>query len=199
MKHVGKMKNNSARVAIVYRTLPGDPHSALVVGTQGLTDMHHDGLMTVVESESGQQANELADVLAVRKFADGTNMLAFLHTNGHLKKVPTSQVTVTPQLNANHIALDELNNLIADQKGVQLEDLAVNDGSESKTVATKKPASKKAESTEEVVTESAGGDFELTPAELRSRADALFKQAQALRKQADSIDPPKKKTVKAEA
>jgi hypothetical protein len=197
MKHVGKMKNNGAKVAIVYRTLPGDPHSALVVGTQGLTDMHHDGLMTVVESESGQQANELADVLAVRKFADGTNMLAFLHTNGHLKKVPTSQVTVTPQLNANHIALDELNNLIAEQKGVQLEDLAVNDGSESKTVATKKPATKKDDAVDS--SSSTGGDFELTPAELRSRADALFKQAQALRKQADSIDPPKKKTAKAEA
>lgn len=189
------MKNNGAKVAIVYRTLPGDPLSALVVGTQGLTDMHHDGLMTVVESESGQQANELADVLAVRKFADGTNMLAFLHTNGHLKKVPTVNVTVTPQLNANHIQLDELNVLIAEQKGIALEDLAVNDGSEAKKVAPKKKATTP---TEESV-EDANSDFELTPAELRSRADALFKQAQALRKQADAIDPPKKKTAKAEA
>lgn len=188
------MKNNGAKVAIVYRTLPGDPTSALVVGTQGLTDMHHDGLMTVVESESGQQANELADVLAVRKFADGSNMLAFLHTNGHLKKVPTTNVTVTPQLNSNHIQLDELNVLIAEQKGIALEDLAVSDGSEVKKVASKKPATKQTDEASEVTT----SNFELTPAELRSRADALFKQAQALRKQADAIDPPKKKTAKAE-
>jgi hypothetical protein len=189
MKHVGKMKNNGARVAVVYRTLPGDPSNALVVGTQGLSDMHHDGLMTVVESESGQQANELADILAVRKFADGSNMLAFLHTNGHLKKVPTSNVTVTPKLNGNHIPLDELNVLIAEQKGIALEDLAVTDGSEAKTVATKKTATSKAEST----ADTAGG-LDLTPAEMRSRADALFKQAQTLRKQADELDPPKKKT-----
>ena len=58
MKHVGKMTNNSARVVIVYRTLPGDALSALVVCTQGLTDMYHEGLMTVVESDSGQSANE---------------------------------------------------------------------------------------------------------------------------------------------
>ena len=195
MKHIGKMKNNAAKVVIVYRTLPGDPHSALVIGTQGLTDMYHDGLMTVVESDSGQQANELADVLAVRKFADGTNMLAYLHTNGYLKKVPTSNVTVTPKVNSDHIQLDELNVLIAEQKGVLLEELAVNDGSEEKTVANKKSATKKSE----VVTESPDSGLDLTPAELRSRADALFKQAQTLRKQADSLDPPKKKTTKAEA
>ena len=45
MKHVGKMKNNSAKVAVVYRTLPGDPQSALVVGTNGLSDAYHDTLM----------------------------------------------------------------------------------------------------------------------------------------------------------
>jgi hypothetical protein len=188
MKHVGKMKNNGARIAVVYRTLPGDPSNALVVGTQGLSDMHHDGLMTVVESESGQQANELADILAVRKFADGSNMLAFLHTNGHLKKVPTSNVVVTPKLNGDHIQLDELNLLIAEQKGIALEDLAVTDGTEAKTVATKKTATSKAGSTADTT-----GGLDLTPAELRSRADALFKQAQTLRKQADAIDPPKKK------
>lgn len=71
-KHVGKMKNNSARVAVVYRTLPGDSKSALVVGTNGLTDSYHDSLMSLIESDSGQQAGELAEVLAVRRFPDGT-------------------------------------------------------------------------------------------------------------------------------
>jgi hypothetical protein len=41
-KHVGKMKNNAARIAIIYRTLPGDASSALVVGTNGLPDAYHD-------------------------------------------------------------------------------------------------------------------------------------------------------------
>ena len=68
MKHVGRMKNNGARVAIAYRTLPGDPHSALVIGTQGLGDSYHDTLMSLIESDAGQQTNELAEVLAVRFF-----------------------------------------------------------------------------------------------------------------------------------
>jgi hypothetical protein len=192
MKHVGKMKSNSARVVVVYRTLPGDPHSALVVGTQGLTDMYHDGLMTVVESDSGQAANELAELLAVRKFADGSNMLAHLHSNAHLVKVPTNTVVMTPDTKSQ-IPLDELNNLIATQKGIKLEDLAVNDGSDqSKTVADKKETS--------TVSKSETKGIELSPAEMRSRADALFKEAQRLRKDADALDPPKtKKTAKAEA
>jgi hypothetical protein len=195
MKHVGKMKNNSARVVIVYRTLPGDPHSALVVGTQGLGDSYHDTLMTIVESESGQQANELADVLAVRRFPDGSNMLGYLHGNGHLIKVKTALVNVTPDSQTT-IPLNELNELVAKQKGVSIEDLAVNDGSQQ-TKDKKKREAKKIVTEDETpkVTET----FEMSPAELRSRADALFKQAQVLRKQADELDPPKKKATTARA
>lgn len=188
MKHVGKMKNNAARVVIAYRTLPGDAHSALVVGTQGLGDSYHDTLMTVVESETAQQANELADILAIRRFPDGSNMLGYLHNNGHLVKVKTSQVNVTPD-SQTVISLDELNLIIAKQKGIALEDLAVGDGKQKDKKAANTPEV-------EVIKDQATG-LELTPAELRSRADALFKQAQVLRKQADELDPPKKK-VKAE-
>ena len=191
MKHVGKMKNNSARVAVVYRTLPGDPHNCLVVGTQGLGDSYHDTLMTVLESDNGQQANELADILSARRFPDGSNMLGYLHNNGHLIKVKTTLVNMTPD-SQTMIALNELNEIIAAQKGITIDELAVNDGSQKK--AEKKVAPKKAVDT----SADSKSDFELSPAELRSRADALFKQAQQLRKQADEMDPPKKKTVKAE-
>lgn len=189
MKHVGKMKNNSARVAIVYRTLPGDPYSCLVVGTQGLGDSYHDTLMTVIESESGQQANELADILAVRRFPDGSNMLGYLHSNDHLIKVKTSLVNVTPD-SKTAISLDEMNELIAKQKGVDISELAVTDGSQQ-SKEKKKAESKKivTEEKKEVSSDS----FEMTPAEMRSRADALYKQAALLRKQADDLDPPKKK------
>ena len=193
MKHVGKMKNNSARVVIAYRTLPGDPLSALVVGTQGLGDSYHDTLMTIVESESAQQANELADVLAVRRFPDGSNVLGYLHNNGHLIKVKTNLVNVTPD-SQTIISLNELNDIIATQKGVPLEDLAVGDGSQKnkKLVEKKNPVAQEYVDPEK--TDSNNSDFSLSPAELRSRADSLFKQAQVLRKQADELDPPKKKT-----
>ena len=204
MKHVGKMKNNGARIAIAFRTLPGDVYSALVIGTNGLPDMYHDNLMSLIESESAQQANELADILAVRKFPDGVNMLEWLHTNGHLKKVPTKGVVVTPD-SKNNIMLDELNKLIAEQKGLpRIEDLNpapdVTDVVTAKTnAASEYTGAKVMETTpakEEPKAESKG--FELTPAEMRSRADALFKEAQRLRKEADAQDPPKKK-AKADA
>lgn len=197
MKHVGKMKNNSARVAVVYRTLPGDPHSALVVGTQGLVDSYHDTLMSLLESDQGQQANELADILAVRKFPDGNVMLGYLHANGHLKKVPTNMVHMTPDSQTT-LPLDQLNRLIAEQKGVALEDLAVSDGSQkgknTKKVETVDIAEVKEVSNVEKKT------FELSPAEMRSRADALYKEAARLRKEADALDPPKskKKSAKVE-
>jgi hypothetical protein len=187
MKHVGRMKNNGARVAIAYRTLPGDPHSALVIGTQGLGDSYHDTLMSLIESDAGQQSNELAEVLAVRRFPDGSVMLGYLHQKGHLKKVPTANVLVTPDTQTQ-IALNELNVIIAKQKGVELEDLAVSDGSPKKPKTTQK-----VEVSESVATDTKTTTFEMTPAEMRSRADALYKEAARLRKDADTMDPPKSK------
>ena len=58
MKHVGKMKNNNAKVAIVFRTIPGDPYSALVCGTNQLGDSYHNALIDLIQESSAQQANE---------------------------------------------------------------------------------------------------------------------------------------------
>jgi hypothetical protein len=196
MKHVGKMKNNSARVAVVYRTIPGEVNSALVVGTNGLSDAYHDTLMGVIESESGQQANELADVLAVRRFTDGEVMLSWLHTRGHLKKVPTNLVLMTPTTQAQ-IPLNELNQLIADQRGISLEKLAVNDGSQQ----DKKSAKAKEIISDEVVVPvevtEVIPELPVTAADLRSMADKLSKQAAEMRRKADEMAPPVKKTAKA--
>jgi hypothetical protein len=191
MKHVGKMKNNGARIVIAYRTIPGDPTSALVVGTNQLQDSYHDSLMSLVESDTGQQADELADVMAVRRFPDGSNMLQFVHANGMLQKVPTAGVIITPD-NKTSIPLDELNNVIAEQKGVTLEQLAIKDGSNSTVPTIGEKASAKS-ATEEVVIETSKAEVELSPTEMRSRADALYKEAAKLRKTADELDPPKSK------
>jgi hypothetical protein len=185
MKHIAKMKNNSARIVVAYRTIPGESSSALVIGTQGLPDAYHDSLMQLVQEDAGQQANELADVLAVRKFPDGTNMLEFLHTRGHLKKVPTNLVLMTPNTQQT-IPLDELNVMIAEQKGVALDDLAVNDG----TTTSSAPS-------EVVVDEvSVAPTATPTPSSLRSKADELLAEAKALRELADSLDAPKAKATK---
>ena len=191
MKHVGRMKNNGAKIAVAYRTIPGDPHSCLVIATNGLPDAFHDAFMSVLESDSGQQADELADILTARRFPDGSNMLGYLHTNNLLTKVKTSAVNILPNNNTS-ISLDELNLLIAQQKGIALEELAVKSES-GQRVPVKNVEPVKIEEAPAAPKQ----EFELTPTELRSRADALFKQAQQLRKKADELDPPKKK-VKAE-
>lgn len=205
MKHVGKMVNNGAKVAVVYRTLPGDSGSALVVGTGSLPDSWHDSLMNLLQDISGQQANELADILSVRKFPDGSTMLEALHVNGHLKKVPTSGVMMIPSSNAQ-ILLSELNQLIAEQKGVAVDQLAITDGV-NPNPRTKKSADLSdtlniKEDVTRTTSASVNGETavveeeDLSPTQMRSRADALFKQAQVLRKQADAMDPPKPKTKK---
>lgn len=190
------MSNNGAKVVIAYRTIPGDSSSALVIGTNSLGDAYHDAIMNLVQDPSGQQANEFADVLAVRKFPDGTNMLEWLHTRGHLKKVPTKMVMVTPNTQTS-IALDELNKIIAEQKGISIDDLAVTEDGADKKPTAKSDVTKTSSSSVNEGESTASADEDtskLTPTQLRSRADKLFKEAQALRKQADSIDPPKKKT-----
>lgn len=208
MKHVGKMKNNNAKIVVAYRTIPGDPYHALVIGTGNLGDAYHDSLMSLVQDSAGQSANELADILAVRKFPDGSNMLQWFHERGYLKKVPTSMVLMTPTPQSS-IQLDELNLLIAEQKGVSLEDLAINEG-DSKSKAKKEDASKTTsqsvsgeiyEESNEIITTEKVVEQPLNAAQLRSKADALYKEAAKLRKQADEMDPPKKKakTTKAEA
>lgn len=200
MKHVGKMANNGAKVVVAYRTLPGDSSSALVIGTTSLSDSWHDALMNLVQEISGQQANELADLLAVRKFPDGQNMLEALHKRGLLKKVPTAGVIMTPNSTAS-IPLNELNEIIAQQKGITVDQLAITDGRQpnkktppkddpTRTTSSTVNAGDNGVTTQEIIAE------DLSPTQLRSKADALFKQAQTLRKQADEIDPPKSKKKK---
>jgi hypothetical protein len=202
MKHVGKMKNNSAKVVVAYRTIPGDPHSALVVGTQGLGDSYHDSMMSLLETNEAQTANELADVLASRRFPDGSVMLNYLHTYGHLKKVPTNLVLMTPN-SQTAIPLNELNEIIATQKGISLEDLAVSDGAPKAQEPARKTETLDVpkEIVDPVIStplETKAIEQEVTPADLRSMADKLFKEAQALRKKADELDPPKKKAKTAQ-
>lgn len=200
LKHIGKMKNNGAKIAVVYRTLPGDAYNALVVGTNSLQDSYHDALMSLIQSDAGQSANELADILSVRKFPDGSNMLEFLHVKGYLKKVPTDGVLMTPTT-TDQISLDQLNQVIAEQKGVSIDELAITDGVNPNPKTNKDNAPKADSEIKDTSLTSVTIEDNLSPTQLRSKADALFKQAQALRRKADEIDPPKskKKSVVVEA
>jgi hypothetical protein len=114
IKHVGK--HNSRKVVILYRTVPNETHMALVAYSDSLPRIVHDMVMQTLEAQTGQQADQLADALFRTTLADGTNTLNTLHSAGLIKKIPTSQIIVTPTSSAT-IRLDELNDMLEKMKG----------------------------------------------------------------------------------
>jgi hypothetical protein len=197
LKHIGRFKGNGRKVAVVFRTLPDDPESALVVQTENLADAEHDTLINMLESNAGQTADELADAMQRTQLTDGSVMLANFHVNGKLTKVKTSDVEMTPDMKTT-ISLDELNKVIAEQKGVSVADLAVG-GSSVETIATGGTVP----SGESAATISAAKEQPLTDDALannmRADADRLFKEATELRKKAEDLSPTTKGKSSAKA
>ena len=93
IKHVGQMKGNGNKVAVVYRTVPGDSKSAVVIQTSKISPADHDALMKVIESNQGQSAFELHEVLGRNMTPDGQSMLLKFHQGGFMQKVPTGIFT----------------------------------------------------------------------------------------------------------
>jgi hypothetical protein len=204
IKHIGRMKATGRKVVVAYRTLPGESDSALVVPTEALSPEQHDALMTLVESNAGQNAYEFAEALARTHFSDGQIMLNQLHFSNRLAKVKTSDVEMTPNLHAS-IDLAQLNQIIAEQRGISVNDLALGNAvsTDPKTIATVNDLAPQPEETFEVKQPSATteplSDSDIAR-NLRSQADAMYKEAAKLRAQAEELAPSKKKTaaVKAE-
>ena len=141
IKHIGKMKNTGTRVLVVFRTLPGDSHTALVLPTTTLPDAYHNSLMSLVETDQAQQAFELGEMMFVRLFPDGRPMLQAMQQDNRLQKVATDTVIMTPT-NQSEVLLADLNVLIAEQKNCSIDDLCTfvkgyqkDDKAEVKTVA----------------------------------------------------------------
>lgn len=202
LKHVGKVKNTGSKVLVVFRTLPGESNTALVLPTATLPDIYHNSIMELVETDMAQQSYELGEIMFVRSFPDGRNMLQAMQADGRLQKVATDNITMTPTP-VSEIPLDQLNVLIAEQKNCTIDDLCTfvkgykkDDAAEVQTAATVnevKPAAPvkplQASNNEPLTDESIAKSY-------RSQADALYKEAALLRKQADELDPPKRKAAK---
>jgi len=196
LKHIGRMKKTGRKVAVVFRTLPGEPESCLVCPTENLRDADHDLLMTLIESNTGQVADELADAMQRTPLGDGSIMLARFHTAGHLTKVTTAGVEMTPNP-STVISLDKLNEEIAQQKGVDIKDLAVG-GSSVEEVGEVRTLETPGASAESQTAETPLSDEKLAT-KLRADADGLFKEATDLRKQAEELSPSKKTTARGKA
>ena len=113
VKHIGK--HNDRKVAVVFRTIPGMDHMCLVIYPETIPAHWHDAIMKVLESDVGQQAEELADALHRNLLPDGRNILETLHREGMLKKVNTEQIIMTPTTTST-VRLDELNKILTEMK-----------------------------------------------------------------------------------
>lgn len=194
LKHVGRLVTNKKRVVVAFRTLPGDANSALVVATESLKDQDHDALIKVVESNAGQTAYELAEAMDRASLPEtGESMLTSFHKRGILVRVATSEVEMIPN-SSTSVILSDLNRMIADQRGISIEDLTIKPGDEPKVTEVgsvneiKAPVAEAVEQSDGILT-----DEDLAK-QYRSQADTMFKEAQRLRKEADELSPSKKKS-----
>ncbi len=202
IKHIGK--HNNKKIAIIFRSIAGEDHMALVAYTETLPKLYHDAIIGVIESPVGQDAAELADVLFRNKLADGRNILQAMHKEGMIKKVPTKQVIVTPNL-TSHIRLDELNEIVdgmeaGGEAAKKMKELDENSGMvEPYTRAAKADAADVAD----LASADTGLDDVDIAANLDAQADKLALEAKSmiaeskrLKAEAKSMKPKKKATAK---
>ena len=197
------MKSTNKKVLVAYRTLPGDAYSCLVVATESLDDQFHNAIINLVESPAAQEAYEFAEALDRTQFPDGSRMLPSLHARGRLIKVSTANVEMTPTIGVS-ILLSELNQIIAEQRGVAIDGLCIspssNDKAEAKEIARVQEVSNAAKTTSASINEAEqAAVVNLTPEEqakdYRSKADKLAKEAAAFRRMAEELVPTKKKST----
>lgn len=206
LKHIGRIKNTGAKTLVVFRTLPGESNMSLVLPVAQLPDQYHDALMNLVETDQAQDAFEFGEIMHIRPFPDGRPMLRAMQADNRLLKVPTDTVIMTPTTNDN-ILLADLNTLIAEQKNCTIDDLCtfVSGAPQAKSEAKSNAAVKEnipGVDSPSPIRAQAATDAVLSDKDIaksyRSQADALYKEAARLRKDADSLDPVIKKIKKLE-
>lgn len=202
LKHVGRLISTGKKCLVAFRTLPGDAHNCLIIPTENLPDSYHDAIINLVESTGGQDAYELGEVLARTQFPDGSIMLSALHAQRRMVAMPTNQIEMIPRPGTT-IVLSELNQIIAEQRGVPVDEISVKqDPSKIAEKAAIKDdptkttsASVNADETTTTATSSEPMTPEQQAKEYRSKADKLAKEAAAFRRMAEELVPTKKKTT----
>jgi hypothetical protein len=207
LKHIGRTKNTGVKLLVVFRTLPGESNMALVLPVANLSDSYHDSIMTLVETDQAQDAFEFGEIMFTRTFPDGRPMLQALQADGRLQKIATDTIIMTPTTQ-DQVELSQLNILIAEQKNCAVDDLyTFVSGAPKKSDATVEDIAKVKDLAPSVDTDipapvraQAASTEVLSDRDIaksyRSQADAMYKEAARLRKEADELDPPQKKIAK---
>jgi hypothetical protein len=122
IKHVGRHAGTGQRLSVVFMSLPDEPDSALAVYSDTLPDRYHDSYMEAIESNEGQSTNNLYEVLSRKVFWHGKVMLDTLHSEGHLSKIPTNQIIMTPNTQTN-VPLNEINDAMNSTEDTTVENV----------------------------------------------------------------------------
>jgi hypothetical protein len=197
LRHVGK--HGDRKVAVIFREVPGEPHMCLVTYPEVLNQHIHDPLIQCIESDIGQNSENLADALNRTHTKDGVIILQKLHSEGMLKKIRTESVVMTPAPNTK-IKLDELNKILNEMK--QGEEAVKKLAEMDKQMGMQDPAQVARRMRGDKTPAPAGSDAALSDTSLaqnlRDQADrmnreakGLMAEAQRLLKEAAALDPVK--------
>ena len=202
LKHVGRMKGTNKKCIVAFRTLPGDAYSCLVIPTESLDDSYHNSIINLVESPAGQASYEFAEAMDRTSFSDGSRMLPSLHAKGKLVKIGTDSIEMLPRPGVS-ILLSELNQIIAEQRGLAVDGLSIQPelsdqrNAEKAVQAEKTEVAKQTATVTETAVEEVAMPTTFDSAEdqakfYRSQADKLAKEAAAMRRKAEELVPTKK-------
>ncbi len=171
LKHVGQIDTTGKKCVVVFREIPGETDSCLVVETESLPQLYHDDVINAIESDSAQEDMDFYKYASRSVLHDGRNMLEAFHVSGWLKKMPTTQITMLPTREIK-IRLDDLN--------VQLNQLN-NTGKTTSGDVNNPPA-------EESKTPGVLSDSQIAN-QMRSQAAFFKKEAERLFAEAEELDP----------
>jgi hypothetical protein len=180
LKHVGQIDATGKKCVVVFREIPGEESSCLVVETESLPQLYHDDLINAVESDSAQEDMDFYKYASRTVLHDGRNMLEAFHLSGWLRKLPNNQVTMLPTREVT-IRLDELNRQIN-----QLNDAGKTTSGDINNAAV----------VEETKPAGVLDDSQIAN-QMRSQADYFKKEAERLYAEAEALDPQTTSTPKA--
>jgi hypothetical protein len=115
IKHVGQTVDTNKKCIVVFRSIPNEEGSCLIVETEALPANYHDKLIEAVESPTAQSEMDFYNFAQREVFHDGNNMLQAMHQFGWLKKKQVDQIEMMPAPGVV-INLRELNQQLADIK-----------------------------------------------------------------------------------
>lgn len=209
LKHVGRVKTSNQKILVAFRTLPGESNQCLTIPVASLSDSYHDSIINLVETPEAQAAFEFGEILFTRTFSDGRPMLQALQADNIMRRQATDNIEMTPSPGVE-VLLSSLNTLIAEQKNCTVDELYTFVAGAPKTSSTSvdeltqvdnlgkdlgEPTIPAQQQPLQAKNNEVLSDKDIAKS-YRSQADAMYKEAARLRREADELDPPAKKAVK---